>query len=378
MSDLLVTARTPTLATGAGLRTYGVTAALARHHAVEVAYVVWGADRPAREFADLGPVTLRALHASRGPARLFEYVRARARAVPRTLARGVSPALASSARSASAGVRVIADGPVVAAALLPLARRREIVYLAHNLESSGFRMEWEQAGLERFEREVLRAYAECWMVTRADERGARALAGAEIATRYVPNVVDVARIEPVRSPTAGGDPPGRPSGPGRLLFIADFTYRPNAEALAFLTDAVLPALWERMPDVCLTAAGRGLQDGPRDPRIQTPGFVEDIAGHYRAADLVLVPLLRGGGSPLKFVEALAHAVPVVASAHAAALLEDGVPGRDFLAADGTAEFAAAIEELLGDPVRAATIGAAGRALVERSYSVDALATLLRA
>ena len=50
MSDLLVTAITPTLGSGTGLRTYGVVAALARHGPVEVAYVVWGAPEPAPEY----------------------------------------------------------------------------------------------------------------------------------------------------------------------------------------------------------------------------------------------------------------------------------------------------------------------------------------
>jgi glycosyltransferase involved in cell wall biosynthesis len=365
MNDLLVTSITPTLASGTGLRTYGVAAALARHHPVEIAYVAWGADRPAREYGQLGTVRLRELHASRGPGRAAAYVRARARGVPRTLARGVSPVLAAVARAAPAGVRLIADGPVVAAGLLALARRRELVYLAHNLESGGFRGESDRSPLERFEREVLQAFSECWMATRADERGARALGGERISTRYVPNVVDVRRITPVS-----------PSGAGRLLFVGDFTYGPNLDALGFLTDAVLPALWEQMPHVGLVAVGAGLPDVPRDPRIETPGFVAELATAYRGADLVLVPLLRGGGSPLKFVEGLAYGLPVVATPHAAGLLEEGVPGRDFAVADGANEFAASIAALLADSARAQALGRAGRELAERRYSIDFLATLL--
>jgi hypothetical protein len=266
---------------------------------------------------------------------------------------------------------VIADGPVAAAALLGVARRRELVYLAHNLESSGFRGESTRSALERFERVVLRTFAESWMATRADQEGARALAGEPIATRYVPNVVDTASIAPVA-----------PNGAGRLLFVADFAYAPNFEALGFLTREVMPAVWEHHPEVRLKAVGRGLPADAAgagigaDPRIETPGFVEDLAGAYGAADIVLVPLLRGGGSPLKFVEGLAYGLPVVASAHAARLLEDGVGGRDFIVAADASEFAASIEALLDDPVRAARLAATGRALAVRDYSIDRLATLL--
>ncbi|HEY1516644.1 MAG TPA: glycosyltransferase [Solirubrobacteraceae bacterium] len=367
MSDLIVTSMTPTLGSGPGLRTYGVVAALARHQPVEVAYVTWGAEQPAPEYRQLANVTLRALDASRGPARMVAFARARLRRVPDGLARGVSPTLAAAARAAPVDVRVIADGPVVAAGLLGLARGRDIVYVSHNLESGGFRRESERGGLERFERVVLRRYSECWMATRADERGARLLAGDDVRTRYVPNVVDVARIEPV-TPTAAG----------RLLFVGDFTYEPNAEALRFLAGGVLPAVWKRMPGTRLAAVGRGSDRvGIRlDPRIDAPGFVDDVDGAYRTADVVLVPLLRGGGSPLKFVEGLAHGLPVVASAHAARLLEDGVSGRDFLAAEDATGFAAAIEALAADPARAAEIGSAGRELALGQYSVDRLATLI--
>ena len=368
MSDLIVTSLTPTLTSGPGLRTYGVIAALARDRPVEVAYMVWGADRPAARLQRLPDVTLRAMRSTRGPARLLTFARACRRGLPAGLARGVAPALAAAARGAPAGVRVIADGPVVAAGLLPIARRRELVYLAHNVESSGFRLESERAGLERFERAVLQTFSECWMATRADERGARLLAGDLVTTRYVPSVIDVGLIEPVS-----------PARTGQLLFVGDLTWPPNAEALAFLAQEVLPAVWERWPEVQLRAVGRGtpkVQGTLRDSRIALAGFVDDLAREYASADVALVPLLRGGGSPLKFVEGLTYGLPVVATAHAAGLLEDGVPGRDFIAASDALGFAAGIESLLADPVRAAAVGAAGRDLAVKRYSVDRLATLL--
>jgi polysaccharide biosynthesis protein PslH len=84
-------------------------------------------------------------------------------------------------------------------------------------------------------------------------------------------------------------------------------------------------------------------------------------------------LLSGGGSPLKFVEALAHALPVVATPRAAAGLEvrageHYLEGRD---ADG---FATALATAAGGASDA--VGAAGRALAEREYSIEALTARL--
>jgi hypothetical protein len=360
MTDILVTSITPSLGTGVALRTYGVTAALARVGPVEIRYVVFGAPVPSPEYERLPGVTLTALHPSRGVARGVAFARARVQGVPRELARGVSAELVSAVSGTPPEVRIIADGPVPAAALMAVARRRPVTYLAHNLESSGFRGPDPRGTLRRFERQTLETFAESWMATRADELGARALA-PEAHTRYVPNVVDVAGIDPVPAASTA-----------RLLLVADFSYGPNREAVTFLADSVMPAIWSRDPGVRLRLVGRGLEDPPGDPRIEVAGFVADLRDAYTDVAVVLVPLLRGGGSPLKFVEGLAYGLPVVATTHAAALLEDGVPGRDFVVAGDAESYARVVLERLRDPHGSAEIGAAGRELARRCYSVESL------
>ena len=140
---------------------------------------------------------------------------------------------------------------------------------------------------------------------------------------------------------------------------------------------MLPELWRLRPNARLVAVGRGLEPADRDSRISTPGFVPSLGrSAYAGAAVVAVPLLRGGGLPLKFIEALSYGLPVVATSHAAVLLEDGRAGRDFLAATETRAFAAAIEALLADRERAAVVGAAGRQLAVGRYSVGYLASLL--
>jgi glycosyltransferase involved in cell wall biosynthesis len=366
LRDLLVTPVTPALGGGAGLRTCAVIRALAAWRGVDVVYTEFGGGPPAPEVAELDNVRLEALQPSRGPRRALAYATARARGVPVGFARGVSPELvaaaAAQARAPDRG-RIIADGPIAAAALRRMAGRRPSVYLAHNLESA-FRADdhGHPRAVRSFERGLLQAYAETWMVSRAEVDAAIALSpGAHV--RYVPNVVDTAAIDPVN-----------PAAEPAALFVGDFTYSPNREGLAFLVDEVMPRLWRRAPSTHLRLVGRGLDDPPsQDPRIEALGFVDDLRAAYAGAAVAVVPLLRGGGTPLKFLEALAYEVPVVATPAAAAGLEVAA-GVHFLEADGPVAFAEALARVLQDG--AAAMAERGRQLVAKRYSIQALTELL--
>src|ERR1019366_3459247 len=118
----------------------------------------------------------------------------------------------------------------------------------------------------------------------------------------------------------------------------------------------------------------GLKQPPsRDPRVEAVGFVEELSVAYAGARCALVPLLQGGGSPLKLIEALAYGLPVLATHRAAAGLELR-DGEHLLLADGGEAFAAALIRILrgGAP----DLGQRGRELVAERYSIEALSSLL--
>jgi glycosyltransferase involved in cell wall biosynthesis len=371
--DLLVTAHTPCLRSGRDMRTYGIARALATHGPVTVLYARFGAMQPDDAYRTIPGIELREVVPSRGVSRALTYAKARLTGVPDGFARGISPELTATAAALASAPdcgRVIADGPTAAAALAGLARRRPVIYNAHNLESA-FRDELGREerrklrGLRPFEARLLRRSVESWMVSEADMRAAHELApGAKL--RLTPNVVDVAAIEPVSALAP------EPSA----IFVANFAYEPNRTALAFLLDQVLPRVWHELPEACLLLVGSGL-DSPRsdNPRVRALGFVSDLAGVYRQARCAVVPLLQGGGSPLKLIEALAYGLPVIATQRAVAGLELQ-DGEDCLVADGGQAFADALVRVLREG--APEIARAGRRLAERRYSIEALAALIRA
>jgi polysaccharide biosynthesis protein PslH len=370
--DLLVTTHTPVLRSGQAVRTYGVARALAAHRGLDLLYVRFGAAEPDAAFRAIPGIAMHAAVPSRGARRLLAYGGARLAGVPDGFARGISPELAARAgelADADGRGRVVADGPIAAAALRRLSRRRAVIYNAHNLESA-FRGDLGRSGqrhtraLERFERGLLERAAEAWMVSEPDLAGARALCpSAEL--RYVPNVVDVAAIAPV-TPRVDEH---------RALFVANFSYEPNRNGLRFLLDEVFPRVWAQLPDARLALVGAGLErPAAADPRVETLGFVEDLGAAYASASCAVVPLLQGGGTPLKLIEALAYGLPVIATPRAAAglALRDGEHCLLAGSADG---FASALVRVLGEG--APELARSGRELAERSYSIEALSELLR-
>lgn len=372
MRTIFVTAYTPTRTSGRAVRTFGLVRALAALGPVDLAFVPFGGEAPDAAYAADERITLHPVHPSRGLRRALAFATTFAGGAPYSVARGASGELEATTRRLAEGhpdAQIVADSPIVATALARLARSRPVIYNAHNLEH--VRTTGDRVGsvgrrrLARHERRLLRRSAESWMVSQADMDGAARLApGARL--RLVPNVVDVAAIEPL-APRAGER---------ELVFVADLSYEPNRDAVRFLLDEALPALWQRAPDVSLTIAGRGGEGlESTDPRAVLTGFVPDLRGLYAQAGCVLVPLRHGGGSPLKFVEAMAYGLPVVATPKAAAGLEVESGVHFFCAPPDGPAFAGAILEAL-EGGRATEVARAGRALAEAEYSIESIVTRL--
>jgi glycosyltransferase involved in cell wall biosynthesis len=143
---------------------------------------------------------------------------------------------------------------------------------------------------------------------------------------------------------------------------------------------VMQALFRTRTDVGLLVLSRNpgdlalLGDGTaRDPRVRHAGWLEGaaLAAAYRAARVVAVPSVFFEPGSLMVLEAMAAARPVVASPYGGTpeLVDDGVTGL-LAHPDDTPAFAGTIAAILDDPARGARMGAAGRARVEASFSLE--------
>lgn len=185
----------------------------------------------------------------------------------------------------------------------------------------------------------------------------------------VPNGADGADL--VR-PRAVADPP-------RLVYSGAITYAPNLEAVVWCLNQVMPRVRAVRPDVRLWVTGDTgdlpLDRLPHRDSVHFTGRLPDVRAAVGDAAVVVVPLLTGGGTRLKVLEALALGTPVVSTAKGVEGL-DVAAGVHALVADDPATFAAHVLRVVDDAALAARLSTAGRSLVAGAYTWDAIGARL--
>lgn len=216
--------------------------------------------------------------------------------------------------------------------------------------------------LRRFERSMLRRYN---AVVAMSEREAQAL--REIAPEFASRVHVVENGVDVQSYTSTRPSPGH----DRLVFTGLMSYYPNSDAMLWFAREVWPLIVRAQPQARLDIVGadpppevRALAD---DARICVTGRVEQVQPYLENADVVIVPLRRGGGTRLKILEAAAMQRPVVSTRVGAEGLDDLRDGQHLLLRDTPQEFAHGVVTLLQDREQSRRLGNAARKVVEAHY-----------
>ena len=157
-----------------------------------------------------------------------------------------------------------------------------------------------------------------------------------------------------------------------LLFIGGFGHPPNADAVHWFVDEVMPLLRTREPGLILHVAGdihEPVRKSLQAADIRLHGRVPELAPLMRNSRVSIAPLRFGAGVKGKVNMAMSYGLPVVATSIAA----EGmylVHRENVLIADGAANFAAAVLELYRDEALWRKLSAGGIANVRNHFSVE--------
>jgi sugar transferase (PEP-CTERM/EpsH1 system associated) len=221
-------------------------------------------------------------------------------------------------------------------------------------------VQWQK--LQRYEASVCRQVQKVIACSAADGNALAQLVPG-LDANIIPNGVDTERYEP-------GIVPALPLGPQPLVFTGKMDFRPNVDAALWFGLSVMPVIRQAAPQAHLYVVGKNPHPrlAPlRDmPGITLTGFVEDVRPYVAAAAVYVVPLLTGGGTRLKVLEAMAMGKAIVSTTLGCEGIQ-AVPGRDVVLADKADDMAAQVVALLRDPARCEALGRAARIFVEGHF-----------
>jgi len=103
-----------------------------------------------------------------------------------------------------------------------------------------------------------------------------------------------------------------------LLFVGTLCYKPNIDGLKWFIKTVFPGLKKEFPDAKLLVVGRFTDPEvkklcEKNAGIELYADVPDIRGYYKQCKAVIVPLLAGGGTRIKILEAALANRPVLST-----------------------------------------------------------------
>lgn len=154
-----------------------------------------------------------------------------------------------------------------------------------------------------------------------------------------------------------------------LIFVGSMDYHANISGIEYFCAQILPLLKTRHPGLLLYIVGK---NPPAQIRVLhgdgvvVTGPVEDVRPYLHKAAISIVPLLVGGGTRLKILEAMAAGLPVVSTSQGAEGIS-AVSGRDLLIADSPQNFADAVSFLLENPLERDRFSRSAREFVLQHY-----------
>ncbi len=154
----------------------------------------------------------------------------------------------------------------------------------------------------------------------------------------------------------------------KLLFVGNFAYFPNIDAIHFFYKEV----FLKIPSAFLTVVGKHqdrLSYLISDTRVKNIDYIKKIENVYMDSDIFVFPVRFGGGTNFKILEAASSGVAIVAIPERVAGL-GFIPDVHYISATSSEEFIYAIKRLIKNKVFYEKLVKNARQVVEENFTWD--------
>jgi len=164
--------------------------------------------------------------------------------------------------------------------------------------------------------------------------------------------------------------------PNALAWVGGFHHSPNDEAVKYFIEEIYPSIRQVRAEVILYIVGGGVPNwlndlAKGDSSIILTGYVDDPLPYIQRAAVFVAPILSGGGTKLKVLEAMAVGKAIVSTS----IGVEGIEGEDqehFMVADNPEVFSSRVVSLLNDHDLRERLGANARKRAMEQYDWEAI------
>lgn len=186
----------------------------------------------------------------------------------------------------------------------------------------------------------------------------------------VPNGIDCSKSAYERTPFGH-----------RLLFIGGLDWYPNADAIRFFLKSIWPLLSKEFPELYFDIVGKCppadiVSLCHEEKNVMLHGFVNDISGFYKSGWIYVCPIMDGGGTKLKVLDAMANGIPLIAHPVAMEGIEAD-PGVHYFCAITAQDYIDVIKKIsCSERAMIANVEIAARNLIFEKYNYDTIGKIL--
>ena len=230
-------------------------------------------------------------------------------------------------------------------------------------------MNWDVAKIHFWEKRFWHRATRIIAMSNADKKVMQKL-DSGLTVDLVPNGVDTEFFSDKRVK--------RKESRKTVLFVGNFKWLQNREAVSILVKDVWPKIKEKLPNTKLWIVGKFPTKeilGFASKSIRVSQDIDDIRQTYREGDVLLAPIYGPGGTRFKILESMATGLPVVTTSTGIEGL-GARSGNEVLIGEHASDLAKETIRVLTDEKLYKNLAREGRRLVEKRFSWSQIAQTL--